>query len=171
MKNHHPPPFSFRGTYLFLAVISTYCVLFLVNSEIALLSLQKSSNILMKVLPIFFVVILFTALLNFFIKPKHIAKHLGLESGPNAWLWAVAAGVLSHGPMYAWYPLLEDLREHGMRDGLLVAFFACRTIKLPLLPMMIDYFGLTFTIVLSSYILLGALLQGLLLEYCIPKKS
>ncbi len=29
---------------------------------------------------------------------------------------------------------------------------------------MIDYFGLTFTIVLSFYILLGALIQGLLLE-------
>ena len=66
--------------------------------------------------------------------------------------------------MYAWYPLLEDLRSHGMRDGLIVAFFASRAIKIPLLPMMIDYFGWAFTLVLSFYILIGALVQGLMLE-------
>jgi len=72
--------------------------------------------------------------------------------------------VISHGPMYAWYPLLEDLRRHGMRDGLIVVFFASRTIKIPLLPVMIDYFGWTFTLVISLYILISALVQGLFLE-------
>ena len=76
----------------------------------------------------------------------------------------MAAGVISHGPMYAWYPLLEDLRGHGMRDGLIVVFFASRTIKIPLLPIMIDYFGWVFTIVISCYILVSALVQGLILE-------
>jgi uncharacterized membrane protein YraQ (UPF0718 family) len=81
------------------------------------------------------------------------------------WFWALAAGIISHGPMYAWYPMLEDLRGHGMRDGLIVVFFASRTIKIPLLPMMVDYFGWPFTLVLSCYILVGSLLQGWLLEF------
>lgn len=107
------------------------------------------------------VVILFTSILNYFIKPKQIARHLGHESGLRGWFWALAAGVISHGPMYAWYPLIEDLRSHGMKDEFIVVFFASRAIKIPLLPFMIDYFGLLFTIVLSFYMLLGALIQGI----------
>ncbi len=157
--------FTFRGKYLFLVVLILYVVLFLVNSQTAQLALQKSSAILLKIMPIFIVVILFTTLLNYFLQPKQIAKHLGQESGCKGWFWALAAGVISHGPMYAWYPLLVDLRNHhGMRDGLIVVFFASRAIKIPLLPLMIDYFGWLFTITISVYILIGALFQGLFLE-------
>jgi uncharacterized membrane protein YraQ (UPF0718 family) len=156
--------FSFRGKYLFLVVFILYGVFFLVSSETAWLALEKSGTVLLKILPIIAVVILFTALLNYFLRPKQVASHLGRESGAMGWLWALAAGVISHGPMYAWYPLLEDLRSHGMRDGLIVVFFTARAIKIPLLPMMIDYFGWAFTLVLSFYILFGALIQGWLLE-------
>lgn len=37
-------------------------------------------------------------------------------------------------------------------------------ILLKLLPIMIDYFGVTFTLVLFTYILLGEILQGILME-------
>lgn len=157
-------PFAFRGKYLLWAVIFLYGVFFIISRETAQLALQKSGAILIKILPIFVVVILFTALLNYFLQPRQVASHLGRESGAGGWLWALVAGVISHGPMYAWYPLLEDLRSHGMRDGLIVAFFASRAIKVPLLPMMIDYFGWSFTLILSFYILIGALIQGWILE-------
>ncbi len=160
MKKQQDKPFAFRGQYFFLAVFILYALLFLVNSQAAQPALLKSIHILVKILPVFVVVILFTALLNYFLQPRQIAGHLGRESSYMGWLWALAAGVISHGPMYAWYPLLEDLRSHGMRDEFIVVFFASRTIKIPLLPMMIDYFGLTFTLVLSFYILIGSLLQG-----------
>lgn len=155
----------FRGKYLLLVVSFFYGLLFFVNSASALSALQQSSAVLLKILPIIAVVILFTALLNYFLQARQVANHLGRESGAKAWLWALAAGVISHGPMYAWYPLLEDLRRHGMRDGLIAVFFASRAIKVPLLPLMVDYFGWGFTLVLSFYILIGALLQGWLLEF------
>jgi len=157
-------PFVFRGKYFFMVVLILYGVLFLVSSQSALLALQKSSTVLMKIVPILCVVILFTALLNYFLQPKQIAGHLGHESGFRGWLWALAAGVISHGPMYTWYPLLENLRNHGMKDELIVVFFASRAIKIPLLPVMIDYFGMTFTILLSFYMLFGALIQGLFMH-------
>lgn len=163
--------FAFRGKYLFLVVLLLYGILFVVNSQSAQLALQKSATVLTKILPIFAVVILFTTLLNFFIKPKQIAKHLGHESGARGWFWSLTAGVISHGPMYAWYPLLEDLRSHGMKDELVVVFFASRAIKIPLLPVMIDYFGLAFTILLSFYMLFGAVLQGACMHYLHAKKS
>ena len=155
---------NFRGKYLLLTVCLVYAVLLFVNNEAALAALQKSALVLLKILPIIAVVIVFTALINYFLQPRQIARHLGRESGFRAWLWALGAGVISHGPMYAWYPMLEDLRRHGMRDGLIVVFFYSRAIKIPLLPMMVDYFGWGFTLVLSFYILTGALIQGWLLE-------
>ncbi len=164
-------PFAFRGKYLLVAVLVLYGIFFLVNSGGALSALQKSSTILTKILPIFVVVILFTATLNYFIKPKQIAKHLGQKSGMKGWFWALAAGVISHGPMYAWYPLLDDLRSHGMKDEYIVVFFASRAIKIPLLPIMIDYFGLTFTIVISLYMLFGALIQGLCMQLATIKDT
>ena len=157
-------PFRFRGMRLFLAVLAVYGILFFVNSETALLSLGKSWAILMKILPIFAVVILFTALLNYLIQPKQIARHLGEESGARGCFWALAAGVISHGPMYAWYPLVEDLRRHGLRDGLIVTFFYARAVKIPLLPLMVDYFGWIFTLTLSLYIIIGSLVQGWCLQ-------
>lgn len=163
-------PFAFRGKYLFLIVLFLYGVFFLLNSQSAQFALQKSITVLTKILPIFAIVILFTALLNFFLQPKQIARHLGHESGARGWLWALAAGVVSHGPMYAWYPLLEDLRSHGMKDKLIVVFFASRAIKIPLLPVMIDYFGLPFTILLSFYMLFGAFLQGACMQLLHAKR-
>ena len=157
-------PFSFRGKYLLLAVMIFYGILFFFDTQTAQLALQKTITTLIKILPILIVVILFTALLNYFFKPRQIVTHLGRDSGIKGWLWALMAGILSHGPMYVWYSLLEDLRTHGMRDGLIVVFFASRAIKIPLLPMMIDYFGWAFTLILSFYILIGALIQGWILE-------
>lgn len=157
-------PFAFRGKYLLPGVLVLYAVLFFLNSAAAQAALQKSISVLTRILPIFCVIILLTSILNYFIKPKQIARHLGHESGIKGWLWALAAGVISHGPMYAWYPLLDDLRNHGMKDEYIVVFFASRAIKVPLLPIMIDYFGLTFTLVLSFYMLFGALIQGLCMQ-------
>lgn len=163
-------PLTFRGKYLFLTVLCLYILFFLFNSQSAFLALQKSATVFTKILPIIAIVITFTALLNFFLQPKQMAKHLGHESGIRGWFWSLLAGVVSHGPIYAWYPLLENLREHGMKDELIVVFFASRAIKIPLIPIMIDYFGLPFTLLLSFYMLFGALLQGVCMQWLQSKK-
>ncbi|MBW2683367.1 MAG: permease [Deltaproteobacteria bacterium] len=169
MKKQPEKPFAFRGKPFFAAVLIGYVILAFLNFSGAIAALQKSGMTLLKILPILAVVILMTATINFFLQPKQIVKHLGKESGAKGWLAMLFAGVISHGPMYAWYPLIDDLRRHGMRDGLIVVFFYARAIKIPLLPLMIDYFGLLFTLILSLYILLGAIIQGLILE-TIPEK-
>ena len=163
-SEHEDKPFVFRGKYLLVIVLIIYGLFFVGNNQAAQLALQKSGNIFMKILPILLVVILLTSLFNFLLPPQQVAKYLGRDSGGKGWFWVLIAGVISHGPMYIWYPLLEDLRSQGMKDAFIVVFFASRTIKIPLLPMMIDYFGLTFTLILSFYLLVGAVIQGLILE-------
>jgi len=148
------------GLYFLAGVAVCYVLLFFFAPEGAAAALNASLTILVKLLPVLLVVIVLLGVINYFVNPKALSKHLGRESGARAWLLAVAGGVLSHGPSYVWYPMLADLRSHGVRDGLLVTFLYVRAIKLPWLPVMIDYFGWAFTLLLSAYLILFGLLQG-----------
>lgn len=125
-------------------------------------ALQESLELLKMILPILIIVFFLMILLNSFIDPKAVAAHLGEESGAKGYFIALVGGILSHGPGYVWYPMLQSFREKGAKDGLIVAFIYARSIKIPWLPLMISYFGLAFTLMLSLYIILGALLQGII---------
>jgi len=141
-----------------------YLLAFLLDPSAGKASALAAFKTLKMIAPILLIVFFLMALLNTFINPKDIARHLGKESGFKGWAIALAGGVLSHGPGYIWYPMLSDLREHGARDGLIVAFFYARSIKLPWLPLMISYFGFAFTALLTLFILLGAWLQGIIVD-------
>lgn len=162
---------QFKGTKFFVLVVFTYLVLFFINSEKTAAAFQKGGLVLLKLIPVFLAVILLTAAINYFLKPQVIIKYFGKKSGTMSWFYALLGGIISHGPMYAWYPMLQDMKGQGLRDGLITTFFYARAIKLPLLPLMIDYFGLIFTAVLSVYILVGAYVQGRLIEYLLWLKQ
>ncbi len=157
-------PMVFRGKYVLLAVLAAYALVFAVDSAAGMAAMLKSGAVAVKILPVIAGVIVFTALINYTLPPERIVRHLGRNSGVRGWVWALLAGIISHGPIYIWYPTLEELRRHGMRDALIVTLFAARVVKLPLLPLMVGYFGLEFTLILSFYILAGALIQGWLVE-------
>lgn len=162
---------SFKGAKFFGSVAFSYLVLFLINSEKAVAALQTSGSVLLKLIPLFLAIIVLTAVINYLLKPQKIVKYFGKESGIMGWFYALLGGIISHGPMYAWYPMLKDLKDQGLRDGFIATFLYARAIKLPLLPLMIDYFGSIFTVVLSVYILLGAYFQGWLIEYLLGLKQ
>lgn len=155
---------KFKGIKFLIFVIVCYIILLLVDNSNALLSLQESANILKKIAPIFVLIIIITALINYFLKPKQIMKHFGKDSGLKGVFYAILGGIFSHGPMYAWYGMLEDMRSHGLKDSLIATFLYARAIKLPLLPFMIDLFGLLFTIVMILYILIASILQGIVIS-------
>lgn len=159
------------GMFILLIVLSLYSLSAVYNLPRTYDALLSSFQVLKIIAPILLIVIFLMALLNSLIDPKKISKHLGQEAGVKGWFIALASGVLSHGPGYVWYPMLSDLRSHGARDGLIVAFFYARAIKLPWLPMMISYFGMVFTITLTVYILLAALFQGIITDTLLAKKS
>ncbi len=153
-----------KGLKFLYFMIFSYIVLFLIDSSNALASLNKFINITITLLPIFAFIIILTALINYFLKPKHILKHFGEDSGKAGIFYSVIGGILSHGPMYAWYGMLKDMRTHGLKDGLIVTFLYARAVKLPLLPLMIAIFGIPYTIVLNFYIIVFAILQGKIMD-------
>jgi len=155
---------QFKGMKFLSSVLIVYVILLILETPRTLLALEKSASILLSLLPLFLLIIMITALINYFLKPNQIIKHFGKESGVKGVVYAIVGGIISHGPMYAWYGMLADMRSHGLKDGLIVTFMYARAIKLPLLPFMIDLFGLLFTIVITLYILIAAVLQGKMME-------
>jgi uncharacterized membrane protein YraQ (UPF0718 family) len=102
--------------------------------------------------------------------PKTVSKYVGKRSGIKGWFLAISTGILSHGPIYVWYPLLKDLRDKGMRNGLIATFLYSRAIKIPLLPLMVYYFGLLFMVVLLPYIVIASLVEGEIIELIESRK-
>jgi len=150
------------GIIMLVLVVVLYGVLYYYHPEKILASLHASFKIFKMIIPILLIVFFLMALLNTFFDEKSIVKHLGKDSGAKGWGIALFGGILSHGPGYIWYPMLQDLREKGALDGLIVAFLYTRSIKLPWLPLMISYFGIIFTIILTLYVILGAFIQGMI---------
>ena len=155
---------QFKGMKFLSMVLIVYVALLIIETSDTLLALEQSASILLSLLPLFLLIITITALINYFLKPKQIIKHFGKDSGAKGIFYAVIGGIISHGPMYAWYGMLADMRSHGLKDGLIATFMYARAVKLPLLPFMVDLFGLLFTIIMTLYILIAAVLQGKMIE-------
>ncbi len=149
--------------FLFLVVL-TYLILFATGSDEVDKALYESYKILKMIAPLILVVFFIMSFINSFIDAKSVAKHLGDDSGIKGYAIALTGGVLSTGPGYIWYPLLQELREKGAKDGLVMAFVYARAVKIPWLPVMISYFGVKFTLVFSLYIILAALFQGVVVD-------
>ena len=162
---------KFKGMKFLIIVLIAYVVLLLADMPHALSALQKGGSILLSLLPLFLLIIILTALINYFLKPKQIIKHFGKDSGAKGIFYALIGGIISHGPMYAWYGILQDMRSYGLKDGLIATFMYARAVKLPLLPFMIDLFGLLFSIVMTLYILIAAVLQGKVIDALEKKRS
>ena len=85
---------------------------------------------------------------------------MGKEAGIKGIIFSAAAGIISVGPIYAWYPLLKDLKEKGASDSLIAIFLGSRAVKPFLLPVMIKYFGWIFVLVLTVLMVLGSVIGG-----------
>jgi hypothetical protein len=60
--------------------------------------------------------------------------------------------------------LLGELTDKGIRPALVAVFLYSSAIKPQLLPLMIHYFGLAYTLLLIAYLLLFSLLIGMAME-------
>ena len=143
-------------------VLAIIGIIFVFNPAKALMALTDSSGILFNLLVPLGMVFTFMFFLNLFLKPTHIARFLGKESGIGGIGLSVTAGIISMGPIYVWYPLLKELRQKGATNALIAVFLGSRAIKPLLLPIMISYFGWAYGLLLVMFTILGALAVGYL---------
>ena len=152
------------GNWLFLlTVLAAYGVTGLVHAELATRALELFGDVMRKVIPALGLVFVLLVIADLLLQPQWIRRNLGRDAGVRAWLIAMFAGILATGPVYAWQALLRELRDKGVRASLLAVFLYSRAVKLPLLPLMIHYFGTAYTLVLCLYLLGFSILSGALI--------
>lgn len=155
---------KYQGIYFLVFVVFLYISLFLFHSEKTRQALGASVDLFIRIVPLVFLIILFMGIINYFVGAKAVLKYVGEGSGIKGWVLAIFTGILSHGPIYIWYPLLKDFRNRGMRNSLVAVFLYNRAIKIPLLPLMVYYFGITFVVVLLIYMIIASIVEGKIIE-------
>jgi len=147
-----------------LAVVCVYAVIYVFNKYLIIEAFLNTVILFIKLFPVLLLVFVISLATNYYIKREKIKKHLGSDSGLKGWFYAIIGGILVAGPPYILYPLLGDLKKSGMKDSLLAVFLYNRNVKIPFIPVMIYYFGLAFTVIISLYIILFSIFNGLILS-------
>jgi len=157
------------GGWLFLAlVVLAHGVAAALDPGLGAQARAAFLRMLESVAPVLALVFALIFLVERFLTPERTQAWLGRGAGPRGWLLALLAGVISTGPVYAWYALLAELRAKGMRTALIAVALYARAIKLPLLPLLAHYFGLRYMLVLSLWLAVFAIVNGLLTERLLP---
>lgn len=153
------------GKWIFLIIVVViYVFLLIINLNAFERVFIQFFQIIWKILPVFVLVFGLMFLSNLLLDAKKVIKYIGESAGVKGWIISIITGILSAGPIYMWYPLLSDLKDKGMKDAFITTFLYNRAVKIPLLPMMIYYFGFAFTIVLTFYMILFSVINGLIVH-------
>ena len=156
------------GRIKFLTIILlVYLIVGLINPALSLNAFRYFVGMLSKVFPVLALVFIILFFTNMLLSPSKINKHLGKNSGVKGWLYAIAGGIFISGPPYILYPMLGELKKHGARNGLLATMLYNRNVKIYFLPAIIYYFNLRYAVILSIYIILFSILNGILLEFLV----
>jgi uncharacterized membrane protein YraQ (UPF0718 family) len=67
--------------------------------------------------------------------------------------------------------MLSELKQKGMRTALIATFLYSRAVKLPLLPLMVHYFGVVYTLILCLYLIIFSVISGILVEKLTKQKT
>lgn len=154
------------GRFRFLFVVFfVYSIIFFFNQSLFSQGIEKTYLMMIKIVPLLLFVLLVMILMNMYIDSSKIKKHLGEDSGVRGWIYAIVLGILIAGPPYILYPMLKDLKKSGMKNSLLAVFLYNRNVKIAFVPVMIYYFGLAFTIIISVAIVVFSILNGLLIGF------
>jgi uncharacterized membrane protein YraQ (UPF0718 family) len=126
-------------------------------------ALRSSGKVFLNIIMPLCLVFVLMMVLNLFLKPAYITKFLGKKAGIKGILLSATAGIISAGPIYAWYPMLKALREKGTDNPFIAIFLYNRAVKPFLLPIMISYFGWIYVLILTVFTIFGSIGVG----YCV----
>ena len=145
--------------------IALYLGLYYIFPADILDALRASGHVLKQVAGPMLLAFIMMMLLNLFMTPDHVIRFLGRRAGVKGVLLSSAAGIISMGPIYAWFPFLNALREKGASDFHLANFLSNRAVKPVFLPLLIVYFGWRFSLVFIGLNMLGAVAVAALVAF------
>lgn len=157
--------------YLFPGIVITiYAILYLIKPEITISAIKYSLNLVIIVAPVLLFVLIFMFLFNL-IDEKKLKGIISKSPQFVQYLVMTLFGTFSHGPIYAWYPLMKNFHEKGVSYGSIATFLYARGIKLALIPALISYFGFKYSIILTIYMFIFAYIQGILVDIIFKERK
>jgi uncharacterized membrane protein YraQ (UPF0718 family) len=156
-------------TKFLLGMIILYAIIGLFNQSYIISVFTDLWKSLVDITPILIFVFFLLFLINLFINPERIERQLGHNSGFRGWIYASLGSIFISGPPYVLLPILGELKKRGMKESLIAVFMNNRNVQLPYLPVMIFYFGFPFTVVISIYILIFAVINAAILGKIMEK--
>ena len=144
----------------FTFVVVGFLILWGIAPSLAIGAITKAVLLLKKMYVSLILVFVFMYLFNIFVTDKVIKKHLHGKVGIQKYLIVSVIGILSSGPIYMWFAYLSSMKKQGMNDGLISIFLYTRAIKIPLLPLMVQYFSLKVTIVITILIFISSFINA-----------
>ncbi len=157
---------SYTGWYFLIGVLVLATIIFIINPEKLSESLTHFLSLIKNIIPTLIFVFVLMFIINLFITKEWILKNFQRKRG---WFFSIIAGIISVGPIYVWYPLLSELQDKGIRTAYLATFLYNRAVKPALLPLIIFYFGLAFTIILTIVMIFASIIQGIIVEKIVNK--
>ncbi|WP_462325949.1 hypothetical protein [Desulfoplanes sp.] len=140
-----------------LGVVTLYALGLLVAPDRIIVSATMCVSISRQLLVPISLALVVMVVFNRYLSPALVTRFLGRSAGLKGLVFSSLAGVLSMGPIYAWYPLFKNLRDKGASVFHVANFIGCRAIKPVLLPVLVAYFGWDFTLVFMGMSLAGSL--------------
>ncbi len=158
-----------KSIYFLVAVLLLYVFVYFINPGGVTKSLEFAGTILLGLVPVFLLIYVLMVITNTFVSDKRISS--ALLNSRWRWILSVLGGIISTGPVYMWYPLLRELKKKGLSYGPIAAFIYSRAVKIPLIPLLIYYFGLKYTLVLTGVIVLFSFVLGMFMEVVMNEDS
>jgi uncharacterized membrane protein YraQ (UPF0718 family) len=150
-------------------VLMIYGIVFVISPAGAAIAGRSSTAILLNLMVPLGLVFTLMVFMNLFLKPTHIVRFLGKGSSSRGIILSAAAGIISMGPIYAWYPLLKEIRKKGAASSLIAVFLGNRAVKPFLLPVMISYFGWVYVLLLTFFTIIGSVAAGYLVGFLVKE--
>ena len=122
--------------------------------NITLITLKKYLTI--------FPYIVIAYLLIYIFKRIDLKDKIGKLGRRHRILAAYLLGILSHGSIYAWYPILKEL---GFKEDEIAIVLYNRAIKIPQIPIQIALFGWKFALLLNGFILATSAVYSRVVSY------
>jgi uncharacterized membrane protein YraQ (UPF0718 family) len=149
------------GNWVFLiSILFLYLLTLFFNKALFIKSMLYAKNVVIEVIPVLVIVFVLTFLANIWLTNKKANKLLTKKASFLQYMSAIVLGILSSGPIYMWYPLLSELKEKGLKNSLIAIFLYNRAVKIPLIPMIIYYFGLPFLLITTFFMIIFSLING-----------
>ncbi len=159
------------GKYWFeVSVGLLYVVLLFVFPDKTFFAFKEGIWLLVKMLPIFVCVVLFSSFLSIFLSPKTVQRVMGKESGFKGVVLGTLFGTLIVGPLWILFPLYRTFLRKGARVAVVGAMIGAFAIKTPWIPYAAGFLGWPFILITVVLTMLYAVLEGYLIEKAISTK-